>query len=140
VKKNIILSLVLVVIVVGVSMWYVGDNVNKNSLKGIKIISPNGGEIWSKDQKVQIKWSAGEEIKSVNIRLAVSGSEDSQNFNATMASNISNTGSYEWIVQDLYAEVWGVKTLPLSDKYMVIIEDSEHNNVYDVSDGVFTIK
>jgi len=108
--------------------------------EGIKVISPNGGETWSKDQKVQIKWSAGEEVKLVNIRLAVAGSEDSQNFNAAIISGISNTGSYEWVVQDLYAEVWGVKTLPASDKYMIIIEDSEHNNVYDISDVVFSIK
>jgi membrane-bound inhibitor of C-type lysozyme len=108
--------------------------------EGIKVISPNGGETWSKDQKVQITWSAGEEVKLVNIRLAVAGSEDSQNFNAGIVSGVSNTGSYEWTVQDLYAEVWGVKTLPVSDKYMVIIEDSEHNNVYDISDVVFSIK
>ena len=108
--------------------------------EGIKVISPNGGEIWSQGQKVQIKWSAGEEVKTVNIRLAVAGSEDSQNFNAAIASDVPNTGSYEWTVQDLYAEVWGVKTLPLSDKYIVIIEDSEHNNVYDISDVVFSIK
>ena len=108
--------------------------------EGIKVISPNGGETWSKDQKVQIKWSAGEEVKTVNIRLAVAGSEDSQNFNAAIASGVVNAGSYEWVVQDLYAEVWGVKTLPASDKYMIIIEDSEHNNVYDISDVVFSIK
>jgi hypothetical protein len=70
----------------------------------------------------------------------VAGSEDSQNFNAAIASGVVNAGSYEWVVQDLYAEVWGVKTLPASDKYIVIIEDSEHNNVYDISDVVFSIK
>ena len=39
----------------------------------------------------------------------------------------------------MYAEVWGIKTLPASDKYIISIEDSEHNNIYDNSDATFTI-
>ena len=108
--------------------------------EGIIVISPNGGETWTKGQKVQISWSAAKEIKFVNIRLSISGNEDSQNFNAAIVSNIPNTGKYEWTVQNLYAEAWGITTLPLSDKYLLTIEDSEHNDVYDVSDVVFSIK
>jgi membrane-bound inhibitor of C-type lysozyme len=134
--------------------WSKGDgalvlenNVEKNytgcvvsTTGGIKVISPNGGEIWSKGQKVKILWSAAKEIKSVNIRLEISGPEDSQNFNAAITSNVPNTGSYDWTVQELYAEVWGLKTLPASDKYLVTVEDSEHNNTYDASDATFSIK
>jgi membrane-bound inhibitor of C-type lysozyme len=108
--------------------------------EGIKVISPNGGEIWSKGQKVRISWSAAKEIKSVNIRLVISGKEDGQNFNAAIASDIPNTGSYEWTVQDLYAEVLGIKALPTSDKYLIIVEDNEHSNIYDASDATFSIK
>ncbi|MDD5527612.1 MAG: GPI anchored serine-threonine rich family protein [Patescibacteria group bacterium] len=108
--------------------------------EGIKVISPNGGEIWSKGQAVQISWNAAKDIKSVNIRLAISGNPDSQNFNAAIVSNVPNTGSYEWTVQNLYAEVLGVTDLPVSDKYLVTIEDSDHNNVYDMSDATFSIK
>jgi membrane-bound inhibitor of C-type lysozyme len=108
--------------------------------QGIKVISPNGGETWSKGQKVRISWSAAKEIKSVNIRLAVSGSADSQNFNAAIASGIPNTSSYEWTVQDLFAEVLGITALPASDKYLLTIEDSDHNNIYDMSDAAFSIK
>ncbi|MFA6437148.1 MAG: MliC family protein [Candidatus Paceibacterota bacterium] len=109
-------------------------------IEGIKVLSPNGGETWSKGEKVEILWSTAKEIKSVNIRLAISGNEDSQSFNAAIVSNIPNSGSYEWIVQDLYAEVLGIKDLPVSDKYLITIEDSEHNNVYDTSDAIFSIK
>ena len=106
----------------------------------IKIISPNGGETWSKGQSVQILWEAKDEIEFVNIRLMISEGEDGQSFNAAIASNILNTGSHEWIVQDLYVEVWGVETLPLSDKYILFIEDSENNNTYDKSDSFFSIE
>jgi len=108
--------------------------------EAIKVISPNGGETWSKGQKVRITWSVAKEIKFVNIRLAVAGNEDSQNFNAAIASDIPNTGDYEWTVQDLYVETWGIKSLPVSDKYLIIVEDSEHNNLYDKSDAMFSIK
>lgn len=107
--------------------------------EGIIVVSPNGGETWAKGQKVQIRWNAAGEIRFVNIRLSISGSEDSQNFNAAIASNIFNTGKYEWTVQDLYAEVLGITDLPVSDKYLLTIEDSEHNDIYDVSDLTFTI-
>ncbi|MFH1245566.1 MAG: MliC family protein, partial [Candidatus Omnitrophota bacterium] len=108
--------------------------------KGIIVISPNGGETWTKGQKVKISWSAAKEIKFVNIRLSISGPEDSQNFNAAIVSNLPNTGKYEWTVQNLYAEVLGITALPASDKYLITIEDSEHNNVYDMSDVTFSIK
>jgi len=108
--------------------------------EGIKVISPNGGETWSKGQKVKISWSATKEIKSVNIRLVISGTEDSQKFNAAIATDIPNTGECEWTVQDLYSEAWGIKALPVSDRYLVTVEDKDHNNIYDTSDVTFSIK
>ncbi|HNW96411.1 MAG TPA: MliC family protein [Candidatus Paceibacterota bacterium] len=112
----------------------------KNENEKITVISPNGGEVWTKGQKVTITWNAKKETKFVNIRLAIFGDEDSQNFNAAIASNVLNAGSYEWTVQELYAEVWGVNDLPLSNKYRITIEDAEHNNIHDSSDVNFTIK
>ena len=106
----------------------------------IKILSPNGGEVWTKGEKVQILWNASENIKSVNIRLAIQGNEDSQNFNAAIVSDIPNTGSYEWTVQELFTEVLGIKELPASDEYQVIVEDSERNNLYDTSDSTLSIR
>jgi membrane-bound inhibitor of C-type lysozyme len=130
----------------GAGVLVLENNVEKDytgcilPIEGIKVLSPNGGEIWSKGQKVEILWDAAKEIKSVNVRLAISGNEDSQSFNAAIVSNIPNAGSYEWVVQDLYADVLGVEDLPASDKYLITIENSEHNNVYDTSDAVFGIK
>lgn len=107
---------------------------------GLKVIAPNGGESWTKNQKVTILWSADSTIKSVNIRLAISSDSEGQTFNAAIASDVPNTGRYEWAVQDLYAEVLGINALPVSDKYIVTIEDSQHNNIFDNSDASFNIK
>ncbi|MDD5110241.1 MAG: Ser-Thr-rich GPI-anchored membrane family protein [Patescibacteria group bacterium] len=106
----------------------------------ITVLTPNGGETWTKGEKVTITWSAPKDITSVNIRLAVSGNPDSQNFNAAIASGVPNTGSYSWTVKELYAEVLGVTDLPASDQYMVTVEDAAHNNAYDTSDATFSIK
>ena len=108
--------------------------------EGIKIHSPNGGEAWTKGQVVTISWDAADNVTSVNIRLSILGDGEGQTFNAAVASGIPNTGEYVWTVQDLYAEVQGVTGLPASDKYQVIVEDMDHNEAYDTSDAVFTIK
>ena len=54
------------------------------------------------------------EIQSVNIRLSIAGDSEGQGFNAAIASGVPNTGRYSWTVQDLYAEVLGIKALPAS--------------------------
>jgi membrane-bound inhibitor of C-type lysozyme len=108
--------------------------------EGIKIRLPNGGETWTKGQAVKISWSAAKNITFVNVRLSILDGGEGQIFNAAIASGIPNTGEYVWTVQDLYAEAQGVTGLPASDKYQVIVEDMDHNEVYDTSDAVFTIK
>jgi len=136
-KKYLIVSIVTLIIALGLVYYSV---LRHHEIQGIEILSPNGGETWSKGQKVKILWRSAKEIKSVNIRLSVSGSEDSQNFSAAVASDIPNTGDYEWTVQELYAEVLGIKALPASDRYLVTIESNEHNNIYDMSDAAFSIR
>ena len=146
-KKNFVYIFIIVIILAGAGIWYASTRGDKNPppppppvKDSVTVISPNGGEIWSKGQKVQISWNTTGGIKSVNIRLAVLGSDDAQTFNAAIASGVPNTGSYEWTVQELYAEVWGKNDLPASDKYVVTVEDSERNNIYDASDGTFNVK
>jgi len=141
-----ILAVVIIIIVVavvsagGVLLYqYLTTQQGGPTQSSITVTSPNGGETWTKGQKVQITWNAAKEIKSVNIRLAISGNEEGQNFNAAIASDVSNSGHYEWTVQDLYAEVLGINALPASDKYILTIEDKDHNNIYDMSDASFSI-
>jgi hypothetical protein len=121
--------------------WFVKlfDKGNQE-IQGIKVLSPNGGETWEKGKKVKISWDSEKAVKSVNIRLYIAGDGEGQTFNAAIISDTPNTGKYEWTVQEIYAEVWGVKDLPASDKYLVTVEDSDRNNIYDTSDAVFSIK
>ncbi|MCX6723345.1 MAG: hypothetical protein NT094_04785 [Candidatus Staskawiczbacteria bacterium] len=136
--KNILIVIFIFVILVLTLLGFVYFKMS--AVKGITVISPNGGEVFTKGQNAKIMWHASKDIKSVNIYLQILGNEDSQNFNAAVASNVVNTGNYNWVVQELYSEVWGIKTLPVSDKYIIVIEDSQHNNIYDASDSTFSIE
>lgn len=149
-KKNnqafapvIVLLVVAVALVFGGGAYYLGKtskDVSETTTKSsISVVSPNGGESWTKGDNVKISWKAGEDIKFVNIRLNVLGNPDGQNFSATVASRVLNSGSYDWTVQDLYAEVLGVTGLPESNKYSISIEDSDNNSVHDSSDATFSI-
>lgn len=111
-----------------------------NQEQSIEIISPNGGEKWIKGKKVEISWEAPETIESVNIRLMVADGGEGQSFNAAIAAGVANTGNYEWTVQELYAEVWGINDLPASDKYMLVVEDAQNNSIYDATDSAFAIE
>lgn len=108
--------------------------------QNIKVISPNGGEEWSKGQKVEILWQASEITKSVNIRLMVADDGEGQSFNAAIATGVDNTGTYEWTVRELYAEVLGINDLPASDKYTLVVEDAQNNSIYDAGDAPFAIE
>lgn len=114
-----------------------GSEVNEEA---IEVISPNGGEAWAMGQSVKISWRASESVKTVNIRLSILGQGDGQSFNAAIASGVPNTGEYAWTVQNLYAEAMGITDLPASEKYLVTVEDSDRNNIYDTSNAVFSIK
>lgn len=121
--------------------WFVKlFNKGNQEVQGIKVLSPNSGETWTKGEKVKITWSASKDINFVNIRLGVLGDGEGQTFNAAIVSSAPNNGKYEWTVQELYAEVLGITDLPVSDKYLITIEDKDHNNIYDKSDAVFSIK
>lgn len=107
----------------------------------ITVLSPNGGETWTKGQKVKISWTSSKDIKFVDIWLSEYHPKDSdgQFFVGKIASNVPNIGSYNWIVQGVYAEVLGVTGFPESNKNLIMIENSENSNPNDVSDAPFSI-
>lgn len=115
------------------------DFIGCSIIEGIKIISPAGGELWTKGQEVAISWFAEGSVEKINIRLEARENEDGQNFNAAIASGLPSSGEYKWVVDELYAEVMGIRGLPESDKYILIIEDADRNHIYDISD-TFSIK
>lgn len=135
---------VAVVLVAGGIVYNAGKNsssVNNPSVEPgasfITVVSPNGGEKWTIGETVKISWESSKDIKFVNIRLNILGNPDSQHFSASIASNVPNTGNYEWTVKKLYAEVFGVTDLPESDKYSISVEAV--GNIHDDSDATFSI-
>ncbi len=136
---------VAVVLVAGGVVYQAGKNSNSANNLGaqsetpfITVVSPNGGERWTIGETVKITWLSSKDIKSVNIRLNILGNPDSQHFSASVASDIPNTGSYEWTVKKLYAEVFGVTDLPESSEYSISVE-SAVSVVHDSSDKTFSI-
>jgi hypothetical protein len=145
----LITIIVLVVLLIGGIAYYVGKSSTPTpqsttdtpfSTSSITVLSPNGGETWKMGESVKITWTSSKDIKFVNIGLNVQPDlEGGQSFGANIVSRVSNSGSYDWTVQKLYAVVWGTTDLPASNKYSVYIEDSEHSSTWDKSDKFFTI-
>ncbi len=59
----------------------------------IKIISPNGGEVWHQGDSVTIKWSSSDMPKDTFIYIVLSGGDYEVDVGTT-----TNTGSYKWAV------------------------------------------
>ncbi|TSC60217.1 MAG: hypothetical protein LiPW15_95 [Parcubacteria group bacterium LiPW_15] len=140
----VVVLLVAVVLVAGGIVYQAGKNSNPSNDPSVEsgapfiaVISPNGGEKWAVGETVKISWTSSNDIKFVNIRLNILGNPDSQHFSASIASDIPNTGNYEWTVKKLYAEVLGVTDLPISDKYSISVEAA--GNIHDSSDSTFSI-
>ena len=94
----------------------------------VRLISPNGGEVWKAGEKREITWavSEGADITGSTIRY----STDSGSTTALVTSLQGNSGSYMWDVPDL-----------TSTSCLVLIEisDSTGNRARDQSDSTFII-
>ncbi|MBC7128535.1 MAG: choice-of-anchor J domain-containing protein [Thermoplasmatales archaeon] len=92
-----------------------------------KVIYPNGGEVLG--GIITIRWTASDNIGIAGIDLLYS-SDAGLTWNV-IASNVANTGSYNW----------NVASLPYGSNYMVkvVAKDNAGNVAVDTSDGTFTI-
>ncbi|MCD4820237.1 MAG: lamin tail domain-containing protein [Candidatus Cloacimonetes bacterium] len=91
----------------------------------ITMISPNGGEDWFSGENHQILWETDEPAENVTITLLNSG-----NTVETLATDVSNSGSFDWIVTD---------ELPSSNGYKIKIHLTENDTSFDESDLSFSI-
>ncbi|MBC7080935.1 MAG: choice-of-anchor J domain-containing protein [Thermoplasmatales archaeon] len=93
----------------------------------VRVIYPNGGETLG--GIITIRWTASDNIGIAGIDLLYSG-DAGLTWNV-IASNIPNTGSYNW----------NVAGLPYGSNYMVkvVAKDNAGNVASDTSDGTFTI-
>jgi len=95
----------------------------------VVVESPNGGEVWAIGSTQSIKWNAtsGSGISSVNLLYSISDSA----VTTTIASGISNTGTYSWTVP----------AVP-SEKVRIIVKAFGSNGLTgtDKSDNYFQIE
>lgn len=94
------------------------------NFSSVTVQSPNGGEVWVVGESEDITWS-GINVNAVNIEL----STDNGATWSTVVASTPNTGVYSWIVtaQDS------------SDECLIRIINVDDGNVFDISDGAFTI-
>jgi hypothetical protein len=95
----------------------------------VRVIAPNGGEIWACNQGYDIRYTARDdvEVTAIDIYLSTDGGAT---FPYTVASGLPNTGVYHWNVPPRNSSHCRIK---------VVAYDGEGRTGEDVSDGDFTI-
>ncbi|MEK7564262.1 MAG: peptidoglycan-binding domain-containing protein [Patescibacteria group bacterium] len=102
---------------------------SSNAKSSISVVSPNGREIWQHGSTQTIKWT------STNLSSALIGIrlyEKSGSPVVTLARNIPNTGSFDWVVPTTY-----VGSNYVIMVYPEIIDSA--STVSDKSDAAFSI-
>ncbi len=91
----------------------------------IKLISPNGGEVWRIGEEASIEWKTTGAIPKVRIELS---SDRFSTQPEVIQPSVANTGSYHWIVPEKN-----------SDQFQIRISDAAHPNISDQSHAAFKI-
>ncbi len=99
----------------------------------IKVISPNGEEIWKEGKTYEIKWkSAG--VKRVCITVGIGGKEKGL---ITGDCNIdAKKGEITWTIPKGFVSNFGISR---ADNVKILIFDPDNPKIQDFSDGYFTI-
>jgi len=109
---------------------------NSESKPSIKVITPNGGEVFNLGQTINIKWNSNciDSKAFVYLNIGIEGSQAVPELLYNM--KVSNTGSYNFTIPSDY-NVGGNK----SNKYVVELSYSYGNGeqASDISDNSFTI-
>lgn len=93
-------------------------------IDSLKVVTPNGGEVWSIGIKQIIRWATGKVSGEVRIDL----SRDDGGTWTSLTSHTANDGRWEWKV-----------TGPASTSALVRITSLKIPTIADVSDAAFTI-
>ncbi len=96
-----------------------------NTSVQLELVSPNGGEIWYNNSTHAITWTSS---NITNILLDYSLNNGSSWNQITTSPIAASPGTYNWTIPNLN-----------STQVLVRVKDSDDNNVYDVSDDVFTV-
>lgn len=104
-----------------------GDKVWLSDLmefSSVTVEAPNGGEVWVVGEAEDITWACVN-VNDVKIEMSI----DNGNTWSTIVDSIPDTGNYSWVVaaQDS------------SHECLIRISNLANGDIYDISDGVFTI-
>ena len=91
----------------------------------LKILFPNGGEVWEAGTLQNITWEASA-ITHVDIEYT----DNNGNIWTPIVSNLLSTGAYQWVVPSELN----------SPQSKIRVKDSDDESPIDESDGIFTIK
>jgi predicted secreted protein len=106
------------------------DVCEERAEKSITVISPNGGERWTKGKTYNITWTSTGSIDKVGISILKNHQPYQDPSGAYMETAVTdNDGSYSWTVS----------VEPLGNAYTVKIEDEANLSVYDESDDYFNV-
>ena len=109
------------------SIYDLSDGVFQIINSEINILQPNGGEHWEIGSKQNIFWNTTNFIEKVNIKISLNNGSDWN----TIATNISNDGSFNWIIS--------YDSLSSSDSCIIKVSNANNDDIYDLSDSVFTL-
>ncbi len=97
------------------------------SITKLYVLSPNGGEVWYSGNTYQITWTPSININGLKIDLSTNGG---RTWGVTLTSlTPAASGVFNWNVDG---------TL-FSDSSLIRLSDVEHNEIIDISDGMFTL-
>ena len=91
----------------------------------IKVLSPNGGEIWQTGSTKVIRWSSVDVVGSISIELFRSNNSIIKITNST-----NNDGAFDWVIPD---------ALSANTNYKIKVSWNEYASIHDESDSFFSI-
>ncbi|MGQ9810992.1 MAG: C25 family cysteine peptidase, partial [bacterium] len=100
-----------------------------NEPPSVRVVVPNGGEVWDIGSTYEIRWIATDNVGVTTIDILLSR-DGGVNFDDTLAIGIENDGSFLWEA-----------TYPasLNGRIKVVAYDAANNSGYDVGDADFEI-
>ena len=106
----------------------------------VRVISPNGGEVWETLSSYTIRWEASDPLNAwetsdspdrVRIDILYQWPDGSSTY---IAEDLPNTGSYRWFIFHLREEEY-----PITGTIVIRAHDAYGNVGSDTSDGTITI-
>jgi hypothetical protein len=109
------------------------DGQNKSESASLKLLSPNGGEVWTEGNTYSIRWlSSG--VKHIRITVAVGG-KDRGHIGAGETID-AHKCCYSWKIPLGFISGFGALK---AENVRLMIYDVERNSLFDLSDEPFSI-